>query len=292
MFEHVGRDALRRVRRARSTSCSRPAAGCSTTASADRPADDDRRPRRRTRGRSRLPPHVHRPLRVPRRRAPRGRVGGVDDPAGGVRGPPRREAARALRPHAARVGRQPRGRLGRGRRGGRRGRARVWRLYMAASAINFEAGRTQIHQVLAVKPDGGRAACRCGRTSSSRGAAGRDSLIIRCCVTTTSVQTVGSAGMAGSRGGKRLRATASRPRPVEPFTPAGALEPVELGAGDQRVAAGPLAGRSTAPPADRAAAPCVRRARRGRNASQNPTANASPAPLVSTTGRLSVVAGA
>ena len=28
-------------------------------------------------------------------------------------------------------------------------RARVWRLYMAASAINFEAGRTQIHQVLA-----------------------------------------------------------------------------------------------------------------------------------------------
>ena len=35
-------------------------------------------------------------------------------------------------------------------------RARVWRLYMAASALNFEAGRTAIHQVLAVKPDGGR----------------------------------------------------------------------------------------------------------------------------------------
>jgi cyclopropane-fatty-acyl-phospholipid synthase len=34
-------------------------------------------------------------------------------------------------------------------------RARIWRLYMAASAINFEAGRTSIHQVLAVKPDGG-----------------------------------------------------------------------------------------------------------------------------------------
>jgi cyclopropane-fatty-acyl-phospholipid synthase len=29
------------------------------------------------------------------------------------------------------------------------GRARVWRLYMAGSAINFEAGRTNIHQVLA-----------------------------------------------------------------------------------------------------------------------------------------------
>ncbi len=28
-------------------------------------------------------------------------------------------------------------------------RARVWRLYMSASAVNFEAGRTQIHQILA-----------------------------------------------------------------------------------------------------------------------------------------------
>ena len=35
-------------------------------------------------------------------------------------------------------------------------RARIWRLYMTASALNFEAGRTQVHQVLAVKaPDGG-----------------------------------------------------------------------------------------------------------------------------------------
>ena len=36
------------------------------------------------------------------------------------------------------------------------GRARVWRLYMAAAALNFEAGRTQVHQVLAVRSDGGR----------------------------------------------------------------------------------------------------------------------------------------
>jgi cyclopropane-fatty-acyl-phospholipid synthase len=36
-----------------------------------------------------------------------------------------------------------------------RARARIWRLYMAASAIQFEANRTQVHQVLAVKPDGG-----------------------------------------------------------------------------------------------------------------------------------------
>ncbi|MCU0310783.1 MAG: cyclopropane-fatty-acyl-phospholipid synthase family protein [Acidimicrobiales bacterium] len=36
------------------------------------------------------------------------------------------------------------------------GRARVWRLYMAASAINFTLGGVQVHQVLAVKPgDGG-----------------------------------------------------------------------------------------------------------------------------------------
>lgn len=36
------------------------------------------------------------------------------------------------------------------------GRARVWRLYMAASARNFEAGRNSLHQTLAVKaePDG------------------------------------------------------------------------------------------------------------------------------------------
>lgn len=31
-------------------------------------------------------------------------------------------------------------------------RAKVWRLYMAGSAVNFEAGRTSVHQVLAVKP--------------------------------------------------------------------------------------------------------------------------------------------
>ena len=35
-------------------------------------------------------------------------------------------------------------------------RARIWRLYMAGSALNFEAGRTNIYQVLLVKPDQGR----------------------------------------------------------------------------------------------------------------------------------------
>jgi cyclopropane-fatty-acyl-phospholipid synthase len=37
------------------------------------------------------------------------------------------------------------------------GRARVWRLYMAGSALSFEAGKSQIHQVLAIRPDSGRA---------------------------------------------------------------------------------------------------------------------------------------
>jgi cyclopropane-fatty-acyl-phospholipid synthase len=35
-------------------------------------------------------------------------------------------------------------------------RARIWRLYMAGAALNFEANRTQIHQILAVRSDGGR----------------------------------------------------------------------------------------------------------------------------------------
>jgi cyclopropane-fatty-acyl-phospholipid synthase len=36
------------------------------------------------------------------------------------------------------------------------GRARVWRLYMAASAVLFEAGNIGIHQTLGVRADGGR----------------------------------------------------------------------------------------------------------------------------------------
>ena len=35
-------------------------------------------------------------------------------------------------------------------------RARIWRLYMAGSALGFEAGRLQVHQVLAVRPGAGR----------------------------------------------------------------------------------------------------------------------------------------
>ncbi len=35
-------------------------------------------------------------------------------------------------------------------------RARIWRLYMAGSALGFEAGNVEVHQVLAVRADGGR----------------------------------------------------------------------------------------------------------------------------------------
>jgi cyclopropane-fatty-acyl-phospholipid synthase len=36
------------------------------------------------------------------------------------------------------------------------GRARIWRLYMAGSAVLFETGNIQIHQVLGTRSDGGR----------------------------------------------------------------------------------------------------------------------------------------
>ena len=35
-------------------------------------------------------------------------------------------------------------------------RARVWRLYMAAAALNFERGDTNVYQLLATRSDGGR----------------------------------------------------------------------------------------------------------------------------------------
>ena len=64
----------------------------------------------------------------------------------------------SLREHYARtlreLGREPRGRLGPGRRAwSARRRARVWRLYMAGSAVGFDDGGVSIHQVLGVAPD-------------------------------------------------------------------------------------------------------------------------------------------
>ena len=75
-----------------------------------------------------------------------------------VRGPGRRVAPGALRAHPPGVGGQPR--AGVGPRGGRLsspGRARVWRLYMAGSALAFQSNRLGVNQVLAVRPGPGGA---------------------------------------------------------------------------------------------------------------------------------------
>ena len=72
---------------------------------------------------------------------------------GRVRGARRRVAPRALRAHPAGAGSPTSRRTGTTRvRLVGPGRARVWRLYMAASAVNFEQGRTSLHQVLGVRP--------------------------------------------------------------------------------------------------------------------------------------------
>ena len=67
-----------------------------------------------SKGRSRFARvELHRSVRLPRRRAARGRHGRVGDAAARPRGAPRREPARALREDAPPLGREPRGELGR-----------------------------------------------------------------------------------------------------------------------------------------------------------------------------------
>src|SRR5262249_31374914 len=62
------------------------------------------------------PAQLHRPVRVPGRRAARGRQRRLGDPASRLRGAPHGDAAGALRADAAPVGREPGGELGRLRR--------------------------------------------------------------------------------------------------------------------------------------------------------------------------------
>ena len=135
---------------ARCTSCSRRAAGCSTTASAGRPAGEAP-----VAGSSRS--QLHRALRVPRRRAARGRhrrVARCSNAGFEVR------HVESLREHYALTLRhwvaQPRGELGRGRASRRAAAgpgsgASTWRPRRSTS----KRGRTQIHQILGVKPDAG-----------------------------------------------------------------------------------------------------------------------------------------
>ena len=83
---------------------------------------------------------------------------------GRLRGPRRRVAARALRPHAARLGRQPRGRLGRRRRrSSARAAPRCGACTWRRSAIGFEDGGIAIHQVLGVVPAADGHERRCPR---------------------------------------------------------------------------------------------------------------------------------
>ena len=114
-----------RTSRSCTASCS-PRAGCSTTAS--------RGPT--TSARSSLPGRLHRPLRLPRRRAAGARLHRLGDARRRLRGAPRGEPARALRAHAGGVVGQPRRRTGTrpSPRSARR-KARIWRLYMAGSRV-------------------------------------------------------------------------------------------------------------------------------------------------------------
>ena len=158
MFEHVGEARLGRVLRPAARAAAPAAAGCSTTASAG-PSGQ----------RARLPaPQLRQPLRVPRRRAARGRPGGVDRAGRRVRGPPRRDAARALRPHAAAVGGQPRGQLGRGGRGGRRGPGPgVAPLHGGVGdQLRGRAARRSTRCSPCRSPTTADRACRCARSSS------------------------------------------------------------------------------------------------------------------------------
>ena len=85
----------------------------------------------------------------------------------GLRGPPRREPARALRPHAAGAG-SPTSRPTGTRPSPRsaRRRARIWRLYMAGSARRTSRRAAPGPPGAGVyAAEAGAAACRCGRCS-------------------------------------------------------------------------------------------------------------------------------
>ena len=156
MFEHVGLRAAARVLREPARAAAPRRAGCSTTPSAGRPSPATAGPSpcrtRRWRRRTFIDRYVF----------PDGELHEVGSVVSAMqqrrlRGAPRREPPRALRPHPAGLGGQPRGGLGRGRRA-RRARAgpgsgaSTWRRRPSASRTD----RIQVHQVLAVKPDHGR----------------------------------------------------------------------------------------------------------------------------------------
>ena len=128
----------------------------------------------------------HRALRVPRRRAPRGRQRGERHATRGIRGATRGESARALRPHPAPVGAQPRDELGRGGRarpapGARGSGASTWPPPPWAS----RATRSRSTRCSPPAPPTARAGCPSAPTSRSPElrqppAASRRKRLVRC----------------------------------------------------------------------------------------------------------------
>ena len=96
-------------------------------------------------------PDVHRPLRLPRRRAASGDRHHRRARGRRLRDPRRRVAARALRADAAALAREPRGRRDAALAEIGEERERVWRLYMLGSALGFEGGEIGIYQMLAAR---------------------------------------------------------------------------------------------------------------------------------------------
>ena len=148
MFEHVGLSELDRVLHARCHALLRPE-GRLLNHGISRPHHAGKMHHHRW-APSMHGSQLHRALRVPRRRAARDRQRRVRDPTRRLRGPARGEPARALRARRCAAGSATSRRTGttRSPRSGA-GRARVWRLYMAAAAVGFEHDDNQVHQVLA-----------------------------------------------------------------------------------------------------------------------------------------------
>ncbi|GDY54267.1 hypothetical protein SVIO_048900 [Streptomyces violaceusniger] len=90
------------------------------------------------------------------------------------------------------------------------GRARVWRLYMAASALSFERNRIGVNQILAVRtPRAGPRAFRCAPAS---GAAEGDRRRLKAATTRTSPSAPPGGGRGRSVSARRCAAcSATRP---------------------------------------------------------------------------------
>ena len=150
MAEHVGARPPAGLRRAPALACWHPAAGCSTTPISRGPAAA-----RTTGAHGRSSTATSSPTAS----CSRCRTRSDAARAGRFRGARRPVPARALRPHPAGPGSANlEGHWDEAVRLVQRARARVWRLYMAGSALAFERRRIGVNQVLATKAGGASAA--------------------------------------------------------------------------------------------------------------------------------------